>query len=80
MLHLMHSTRGLGLLVMTLLSGCAHAYHESPCGCVSYDYCPDPPLPYTSYSGCPTPVASSYAAQRAPGVTPTPATPPAPAP
>lgn len=73
MLHPTHSIRRLGLLVLASLSGCAHAYHESPCGCVSYNYCPDPPLPYVSYSGCPTPVASSYTVHRTPAVSPPPA-------
>ena len=41
--------------------GCASAYHDNPCGCVSYDYCPRPPLPYIHYAGCPTPVATKFA-------------------
>lgn len=44
--------------VSVLLGGCAHAYHEYPCGCIPYDYCPEPPLPYTAYGECPTPIAS----------------------
>lgn len=45
-----------------LAGGCATAYHayDDPCCCVRYQYCPRPPLPYTTYGGCPTPVAKCY--------------------
>ena len=53
--------RTLVLLVGGLLAGgCATAYHNYPCGCVHYKHCPSPPLPYTTYCGCPTPVAKCY--------------------
>ena len=54
------SCRWLGLILLASLSGCASAYDSYPCGAIPYGYCPDPPLPYSTYSGCPTPVASSY--------------------
>jgi len=41
-------------------AGCAPAYYAYPCGCVPYDYCPDPPLPYGTYCGCPTPWAAKF--------------------
>jgi hypothetical protein len=42
----------LGALTLTLAMGCAPAYHCYS-GChVNCQYCPPPPLPYTSYSGC----------------------------
>ena len=50
-----------GLLAVLALSGCAPAYNSYSDGCVPYNHCPPPPLPYTSYSGCPTPVAERYA-------------------
>jgi hypothetical protein len=49
--------------------GCApayHAYRPGCYGCIEYGYCPPSPLPYTSYGGCPTPVASGYADRVAP--------------
>lgn len=48
----------VGLLFLTV--GCAPAYHayRSECSCVPYDYCPPAPLPYTTYCGCPTQMAS----------------------
>lgn len=54
-----HARRWLGLILLASLAGCAQAYRSYPCG-VHYGYCPDPPLPYTRYFGCPTPVASNY--------------------
>jgi hypothetical protein len=42
------------------LTGCASAYLDYPCGCVEYGYCPPPPLAYTAYSGCPSPLAALY--------------------
>ena len=65
--------RRAGLILLISLSGCAHAYHAYPCGFVSYGYCPDPPLPYTSYAGCPTPVASGYVSRQNMIATPAPA-------
>ena len=53
--------RVAGLLAVLALSGCAPAYNSYRDGCVPYNHCPPPPLPYTSYSGCPTPVAERYA-------------------
>jgi hypothetical protein len=53
------------LFAVTLLvglSGCAAGYHRYPCGCVPYGYRRPAPLPYASYCGCSTPIASSYAA------------------
>lgn len=44
------------------VSGCASAYHAYPDGCVSGGYCYAPPLPYTTYDACPTPVAECHAA------------------
>ncbi|MEX0702598.1 MAG: hypothetical protein WD069_10930 [Planctomycetales bacterium] len=60
------SSRAIGALALTALlaaGGCAPQYHWYRGGgcCVGYGYCPPAPLPYTSYSGCPTPVASGYA-------------------
>lgn len=48
------------LAILIAAAGCAPAYHAYPCGCVPYGYCPDPPLPYTSYCGCPTPWAAKF--------------------
>lgn len=42
------------------LTGCATAYRDYPCGCLEYGYCPPPPLAYTAYSGCPSPLAATY--------------------
>ena len=52
------------------LSACAPAYHNSPCGCVPYEYDAPPPLPYTRYTDCrasdaPTPDAQSYLGESA---------------
>lgn len=55
-----HARRWLGLILLVSLSGCAQAYQSYPCGCIPYGYCPDRPLPYRTYSGCPTPIASTY--------------------
>lgn len=48
----------LGLLIGA--SGCAAQYHDYPCGCPSYGYCPPAPLPYEVYCGCLTPAAAHY--------------------
>lgn len=64
--------RRLGLIAVISLSGCAHAYHAYQCGCVPYEYCPDSPLPYTVYSGCPTPIASRYVVPQNPVPPPSP--------
>jgi len=47
--------------LLTACCGCAAAYRCYPCGCVPYQYCPDPPLPYTAYSAChcPTPIGGT---------------------
>jgi hypothetical protein len=45
-------------VVLPAAGGGAPAYHAYPCGCVPYGYCPEPPLPYTRYCGCPTPWAA----------------------
>ena len=50
----------LGAMTLVVASGCAAAYHDYPDGCVAYDYCPLPPLPYATYQACPTPVAQCY--------------------
>ena len=49
-----------GIVLMIALSGCASGYHAYRCGCIPYRYCPEPPLPYTTYcsSHCPTPITS----------------------
>ena len=61
-----------GIVVIAALSGCASAYHAFPDLCVPYAYCPQPPLPYTTYShcGCPTPIAAQYAERTAVRETP----------
>ena len=70
-----HARCWLGLSLLTSLAGCAATYQSYSCGCVPYGYCPDRPLPYRTYSGCPTPIASVYA----PKQTPQPFPPPLPA-
>ena len=52
-----------GMLLCLPSIGCAPQYHwyGRGCSCIRYDYCPPTPLPYTTYCGCPTPVASCYA-------------------
>lgn len=60
-MSIVRTTRRMLLLAVPLvLPGCAAAYHDYPCGCVPYAYCPPPPLPYVTYShcGCPTPIAA----------------------
>ena len=37
------------LVVPLLVAGCAPAYHAYTNGCVSYGYCPPPPLPHICY-------------------------------
>jgi hypothetical protein len=51
-----------GVLLMSI-AGCAHAYHDYPCGCVPYGYCPPQPLAYTGYAACPTPMAERFASE-----------------
>ncbi len=48
------------IVTLVVVSGCAAAYHSYPGGCTAYDYCPEPPLPYTAYRKChcPTPIAA----------------------
>lgn len=55
----------IAILAALVSLGCASAYHDNPCGCVSYEYCPRSPLPYTPYAGCPTPVAIEFATAHA---------------
>jgi hypothetical protein len=55
--------RCIGWLAASLLiasCGCAAAYHDYPCGCVPYGYCPSAPLRYAAYDACLTPVAACY--------------------
>lgn len=52
--------RVLALILLIVSSGCAGAYRDYPKGCVPYGYCPQPPLPYVEYFGCPTPIAERY--------------------
>jgi hypothetical protein len=51
----------VGLLAFATLGGCCcrwvHCYRG---GCVPYDYVAPAPLPYTTYCGCPTPIAQEY--------------------
>ncbi|MBI1903690.1 MAG: hypothetical protein HY000_36310 [Planctomycetes bacterium] len=63
----MFTRRWIGRTVVVMLAalsaaGCAPQYHwySNPCCCIPYDYPPAAPLPYTTYCGCPTPVASCY--------------------
>lgn len=54
---------GIALVAMAMCFGCARAYHSyPPCSCVPYSYCPQPPLPYTTYESChcPTPIAAKF--------------------
>lgn len=67
-----HARRRLGLILLASLSGCAQAYRSYDCGCVPYGYCPDRPLPYRTYCGCPTPIASSYSPRQIPQPIPPP--------
>ena len=48
----------LGMVLLSITAGCAPAYHAYPCGGVPYGYCPESPLPFTNYCGCPTPRAA----------------------
>jgi hypothetical protein len=59
--HTVWSLSAAILLCVTM--GCASAYHAYPCGCVPYGYCPEPPLPFMNYCGCPTPQAAKYRCQ-----------------
>ena len=56
------SRRFLASILLIVSSGCAGAYRDYPKGCVPYGYCPQPPLPYVEYCGCPTPIAERYLA------------------
>ena len=49
-----------GLLPLVISCGCSAAYHDYPCGCVPYRYCPPPPMRYAAYDACPTPLAACY--------------------
>ena len=55
-----HLRLGLCGLLLAATAGCAAAYHDYPCGNISYGYCPPPPLPYTGFDTCPTPLAADY--------------------
>lgn len=57
----------IGLLFCASLFclGCAAGYYDYPCGCVPYGYHSLPPLPYPTYSACPTPKAAWFFSQRA---------------
>lgn len=57
----------LGIVLVIALSGCAPGYHAHQRGCIPYCYCPEAPLPYTTYccSHCPTPIASQCRQQYA---------------
>ena len=50
----------LAVVLLSATAGCAPAYHAYPCGCVPYGYCPEPPLPFINYCGCPTPQAAKF--------------------
>ena len=50
--------RILGPVALMASTGCAAAYHDYSDGCVPYTYTPQPPLPYTTYADCLTPIAS----------------------
>jgi hypothetical protein len=54
-------------IVVLVSPGCARQYrwYRSACECVPYDYCPEAPLPFTNYCGCPTPTAIRYQAKPA---------------
>lgn len=67
-----HASRWLGLSLLASVAGCAQTYQSYSCGCVPYGYCPDRPLPYRTYSGCPTPIASAYVPMSAPQPLPPP--------
>ena len=56
--------RWFGVLLLAVACGCSAAYHDYPCGCVPYGYCPLPPLPYAAYETCHTPVAACYLADQ----------------
>jgi hypothetical protein len=51
------------LAVAVAVAGCAGSYHDYAGGCVHCNYCPPPPLPYTTYGyGCETTVAKNWSA------------------
>lgn len=52
------------LLMAAIFVGCAPQYHKYA-DCVPYNHCPQPPLPYTTYDGCPTPLAERFAQEHA---------------
>lgn len=55
-----HASCSLLGAILLAAAGCAPGYHAYPCGCVPYGYCPEPPLPFTNYCGCPTPWAAKF--------------------
>lgn len=65
------------VVLLAMCWGCAGAYHSYPSGCcIPYGYCPEPPLPYTTYEPChcPTPIASEGHAGVGPATRPVSAT------
>jgi hypothetical protein len=61
-----HIVGWCGVPLLFAVGGCAAAYRDYPCGCMPYGYCAPPPLPYTAYSPCPTPIAGCYLAESPP--------------
>ena len=59
-----------GVPLLVAFAGCAAAYRDYPGGCVPYGYCPPPPLAYTVYDACPTPIANCYTARSLTGIAP----------
>jgi hypothetical protein len=51
----------VALAALTVGCAPAHHSHRDRCHCIEYGYCPPAPLPYTTYCGCPTPVAAGHA-------------------
>jgi hypothetical protein len=59
-----------GVPLLAAACGCAAAYRDYPCGCVPYGYRAPPPLPYTAYDACPTPIAGCYVTEQPPAIAP----------
>ena len=55
-----YAWRAAALVLLLIIAGCAPAYHAYRRGCVPYGYAAPPPLPYQTYHGCPTPVATKF--------------------
>jgi hypothetical protein len=64
----------IGAATILGVSGCAGAYRAYESSCVPYDYCADPPLPYTTYSGChcPMPIEAAEPCEQLVGEAPLP--------